>query len=533
MFRIQLWQALEAAKDLRGRRRDDTTREAARKEFLNGEGIDEDQARIIVDPLVGEQSYWSRLWVVQEVLLAKGLTFWYRRIRVPWEVLYALFFYGYPQFETWTADPNSSHIMTKLDERTPGVKDFAGTFMQALSLLHAKYRFTDQARSRQMNLSTAILSFIDKRCSVPHDNIFGLLGMTKSVFIPKYEYSVLVMYVNALLEGFLEIQQQFCETGRPLGKESAIQSMAYAALLARTLKIPLHHSNTSVAYAYTKVCHEIVGLKFDATFKSWAHGSFLSHAWFQKGQRWRIRSSAVRMLHTGVNIFDTILKDSDDEQAFKDSAERLKAFYLRNRWPTRYWSVRIEAFPTMKLEQVKRSVDALIQPNDPYQKQAWVPATMIEKALGMIRDEISTLTSSQDPSDHDRASGLDELVWLLLDTLETKRSNAHHALQRSSQQEPPVPSYPNQAVDCRTVTQCLISPCILDALRSSWQSTLYKALEGTDDQRFIDRIDSQLGDSVRVDDERRQWLSEVESARDAICKLQEALEEPITLKEEE
>ncbi|CAK1359011.1 unnamed protein product [Cercospora beticola] len=151
-------------------------------------------ARALVMPLV-RHSFWSRLWIVQEIVLARNLWIWYQGLRISWFTLYECLKYGWKN----VIDPLSTVKMVDGSPFRPeqGLRLMPGDYherfkgwsdaLQTFSLLQDKIRSTDLARARKMDLSTASSNFVRRDASVKNDKVYGLLGMTSSVVPVDYQ----------------------------------------------------------------------------------------------------------------------------------------------------------------------------------------------------------------------------------------------------------------------------------------------------------------------------------------------------------
>ncbi|KAK3115160.1 hypothetical protein LTR53_005759 [Teratosphaeriaceae sp. CCFEE 6253] len=221
------------------------------------ESLGQDMVQAMVTPLV-RQPFWSRLWIVQEVVLAQRLVIWYRTLRVPWEVLYESLKYAY-----------SSIIQPTQHTRELGQLVASKTWVSTLKheryavevylLLLEKVRLGDEARGQRIALSSAITAFVGQDCTDRLDRVYGLLGMTPSVLKPDYKKTVDLVYCTALLEGLLEIQSRRDEIGGRVGKEASF----FTVTLAKALGLDMHDRQT--CFHLTGICLKLVDLDFQPT----------------------------------------------------------------------------------------------------------------------------------------------------------------------------------------------------------------------------------------------------------------------------
>lgn len=152
------------------------------------------------------QKYWSRLWIVQELLLAHDLEIRAGEFSMRPESLISM-------------DDMASGLdweeKSSLKESwmTTLFRDFSKCDSPEEQLMMYKYsatkvlrfRATMQAQStgcrRDLGLHDAIAIFSHQDCSKRFDKVFGLLGITSSHIIPHYDISVTELYLRTLNEG--------------------------------------------------------------------------------------------------------------------------------------------------------------------------------------------------------------------------------------------------------------------------------------------------------------------------------------------
>ena len=156
----------------------------------------ERDARRLLVALVSIAScqYWTRLWIVQELLLAKQVVFFSASHSLN-HALMSDWFYSADMY--LNLDP---FVKEKLLPRHNG-------HSETLSTLLWKSRLETQALPR--SLQTLIHDFTASSCTIPHDKIFALLGMTSQTerqhFVIDYSLpstSVLYNVLHAIREGY-------------------------------------------------------------------------------------------------------------------------------------------------------------------------------------------------------------------------------------------------------------------------------------------------------------------------------------------
>ena len=109
---------------------------------------------------ISNDEYWSRAWIVQEILLAHKVRVWLNRVRFNLDTLYSTL----NQFHaSWTTNPiGQFRLFTTLN---PSSKSQAITDTKALY--------------QGVSLVMLLAHFQDKRCQIPRDRIFSLLSICR------------------------------------------------------------------------------------------------------------------------------------------------------------------------------------------------------------------------------------------------------------------------------------------------------------------------------------------------------------------
>ncbi|KAK3066781.1 hypothetical protein LTR53_016721 [Teratosphaeriaceae sp. CCFEE 6253] len=288
------------------------------------ESLGQDMVQAMVTPLV-RQPFWSRLWIVQEVVLAQRLVIWYRTLRVPWEVLYESLKYAYSSIIQPTQHNQDLGQLVASKTWVSTLKHERFT-VEVYLLLLKKVHLCDEARGQGIALSSAITAFVGQDCTNRLDKVYGLLGMTPSVLKPDYKKSVDLVYCAALLEGLLEIQSRREEEGR-MGWDASL----FTVTLAKALGLDIHDRQT--CFHMTEICLKLVGLDFQPTGKLWAGMHRLnSHLFAKFGAIGKILYRKIpALMHRGAALEVSMLGAMDvfwpGGNAFEQMESGLKTLY--------------------------------------------------------------------------------------------------------------------------------------------------------------------------------------------------------------
>nr|OQO32208.1 hypothetical protein B0A51_00577 [Rachicladosporium sp. CCFEE 5018] len=135
----------------------------------------------VLDPIL-DCPYWTRLWAVQEMLLAQQLTIRYKSLVIPWRVLCECLRYGMC-FMGDGEEPSSRLSQLNRYLRTPifpQMKDLSNR-LRVYWLLNEKVRTTDRARAGRLLLNDAVYTYAEQDCTLWCDKIYGLYGVVPKV----------------------------------------------------------------------------------------------------------------------------------------------------------------------------------------------------------------------------------------------------------------------------------------------------------------------------------------------------------------
>lgn len=155
---------------------------------------------------VARHLYWTRMWIVQELVLAADIVFCYGHRQVTWDVL------------------NSK------------ISGEAATVMEKTATAIMKQRFF--RHSNEHRLENLIESFQGAHCAEPRDKIFGLLGMAhdcdSEVLKIDYEMPLYDLY-SRMIDLHRSLPQKLGSKNMDRTLERSIMLVRFSQLVQRTL----------------------------------------------------------------------------------------------------------------------------------------------------------------------------------------------------------------------------------------------------------------------------------------------------------
>lgn len=121
---------------------------------------------------------WTRLWIMQEIVLARNLTLRCEGFRVDATALNQSSRLLWPKFHESVGTGSIAIILPILDNDS--CKAYAGIFC-----LEQRHLFAKQ-RGQPLHLYTAMSLLPQHQCRVSHDKVFRLLGWTNTAVVPNY-----------------------------------------------------------------------------------------------------------------------------------------------------------------------------------------------------------------------------------------------------------------------------------------------------------------------------------------------------------
>ncbi|KAM3414271.1 hypothetical protein BST61_g10925 [Cercospora zeina] len=146
--------------------------------------------------LVLHSTYWSRLWVVQEVLLAKRLTLRIGKAEVEWTNLLP---------EKTMFDRRGPPKNTGMTTRQVGEDPYANRKMAIHLLSWRRFERHNLRAGRHFKFHKAVDFFATQDCSRPHDKIFGILGIANSRIRVDYSLSIMELFMMTMADYSLSL----------------------------------------------------------------------------------------------------------------------------------------------------------------------------------------------------------------------------------------------------------------------------------------------------------------------------------------
>lgn len=191
-------------------------------------------------------SYWSRLWIAQEIILARALTIRFNRFQLGSGKALSL-------LATVMEDIRPDFEVVDFRSRLSRRKSASSFSVRAaFQFLTYREQLLDRSiRSRSISLRAAINMLSGQECTRKYDTIYGLLGLTESPLVVNYAVPILDLYLRVFVEGL------YVNPGEGLPSEH--QVLLYANLL-----IGLHISPWHPVVAFATIhCLKIAGLSED------------------------------------------------------------------------------------------------------------------------------------------------------------------------------------------------------------------------------------------------------------------------------
>lgn len=176
------------------------------KELISMDTLDFDLCRMYFT-----SSFWTRCWIVQELALGQKLTLQLGDLSVSPEVYLLLTYTMLPQetpfrwaFNEHLLRPTHAHLM--LDLPIMATQHY---HEDSMLLLGTKARKILQVRQvcqselqhgGRISLREAMEKTCEQRCTMPHDHLYSLLGITNTDVTVDYRRDLLLLYIYVLLE---------------------------------------------------------------------------------------------------------------------------------------------------------------------------------------------------------------------------------------------------------------------------------------------------------------------------------------------
>jgi hypothetical protein len=174
------------------------------------------------DEDIRTSEFWSRLWIVQEIILAQSLEIWYGNVIVSVdEDFMPQDFEGEARALELNRHLDFYHLTTKdtplgaailqLGERRGVIVDakqrrLDSNYIRSWMILKQRYQMrAGSPTGDRPSLRKALTAFGTQLSTKRHDKIFGLLGLAESHIYVDYKTSILELYLRTLIEGLYEI----------------------------------------------------------------------------------------------------------------------------------------------------------------------------------------------------------------------------------------------------------------------------------------------------------------------------------------
>ncbi|KAK3626228.1 hypothetical protein LTR22_023250 [Elasticomyces elasticus] len=177
-------------------------------EWARNSGLD--NLTIIAARVAAQRPFWQRLWIIQELMLAKTLSFQLGDRLLDSKKLLELsrVLSGYDT--TVSVDPaialRTVTMATHGDALSDGLR-----FQDAAAILTRKY----YAATTTLPLREVLEGFAVQKCREPRDHVFGLLGLSHSAIQPDYGIAIPQLCLYALIEGLLDVEHSQPERYAP------------------------------------------------------------------------------------------------------------------------------------------------------------------------------------------------------------------------------------------------------------------------------------------------------------------------------
>lgn len=161
----------------------------------------------VVKNMFLHRSYWTRIWIVQELVLAHRLSFKFRDLEVTiWQFIALI---------------NHLKDHEGLGRRSIQGRLFEhiGRDLQALLVARKVIQMTHisgpprvlRGDSEAPTILYTITNWSGQECTEPYDHVFGILGLTNSALRPDYDMPKLELFLRVLTEGFFLTLEIFPE----------------------------------------------------------------------------------------------------------------------------------------------------------------------------------------------------------------------------------------------------------------------------------------------------------------------------------
>lgn len=133
-----------------------------------------------------EHSYWSRMWIVQEIALASVLTFQFRDFRL--------------------GDSSFNRLITHI-KRQDFTPRYSSWVPSQIMLLRGQLSTRSNQNQDKGSMVSAIIDYSEQECTEPYDRVFGVLGLADTTLIPDYNMPRLELFQRVFTESMLRFDK--------------------------------------------------------------------------------------------------------------------------------------------------------------------------------------------------------------------------------------------------------------------------------------------------------------------------------------
>lgn len=160
--------------------------------------------------------YWSRVWIIQEVILAKALLFRRGHIRASPDALFFLYrkldaALEHTLFELLEFSGRSSDSFVP-----PGLRNDESWPLYLMYSITKQWARGNAAEGgpQARSIADVMTAFPRQACSLTHDRVYGLLGLTDSICQADYQSSTLEVFLRLLIESqYTPVPPGFLKSG--------------------------------------------------------------------------------------------------------------------------------------------------------------------------------------------------------------------------------------------------------------------------------------------------------------------------------
>ena len=185
-------------------------------------------------------NYWTRVWILQELMLGRKVTLRTRLLTIDWMTLLLFLNYrfnlqhgvaavlepggGYEHLdEIDNAQSFASIGMTlRSMEQGSDEPEYYGPLRTSI-LLAQKQILGNLKGDQRIDFRIAISVYASQQCTDLHDKVYGLLGMTRCDVPVDYSTSITELYAHALIDVLMDIVQE-AVVSPPLNMEEPIRT---------------------------------------------------------------------------------------------------------------------------------------------------------------------------------------------------------------------------------------------------------------------------------------------------------------------